>query len=321
MTEAAKNYPLVSIPKKYGVSIAGLNDQWAATPRSAIAESWVSTIDKRDCDVEHSYQVDVEQLSGSYHWQMPSGLPPGNDFSPMLFGLAAAYDSFADLSVRVDALRHRLLVSDLDAKNYLTAELLRDQQDIDWQNELVFLAESQQFYEPELREALSRRLVSIGMENVFERAGSLDATASAIRTACSMMPEHLIEELLLPLLATPVAIDVRSNVFIGIANIFEQSPPTQRLRKLSHRVHELAVTFLQPDLMVAGENSVFGQTAVLALAHLADERTIDCAATLKHLGVRWYNLAIKRDLAQLLDRWRGQTAFPIDIALEVLSAG
>lgn len=243
-------------------------------------------------------------FSGIVQWQSPSGSPPGFDADPDWFGVSAIYDSSLSVGTRSDMLRQKLLFGDFDAKNLLVQELLRsDTTDYGWQDELVLLAEGQQFYEPELREALASRLVTIANEHVFERAGHAEVASSAIRTAASMMAVEKLEDYFLPLLRTPVAFDIRPQVFKAITRMFEFAPPQNSPVGLTTRIAELAEKFVERELMVAGKNSVFGQNAILALASLVDDRAIELCDKLKGIGVTWYNKRLGKSMRQLVSRW------------------
>ena len=185
-------------------------------------------------------------------------------------------------SRRCSVLAELIRRKDRALPSFILSELSVDDLPESWRGTLILAAEDVVFPERGQRARLKQLLLDAGTAlRDSLRVESEPAFWAAIRRFASLASQA-DAPCLLRFLRPADGVAARQLAFQALQNIFASSPPSdpEALIALRDRVADLALKYLDVDLLTPGENASLAQNACHALAALGDERLPDCARRL-----------------------------------------
>lgn len=228
-------------------------------------------------------------------------------------------DSF---EARVQALVELIEHEPLKAAEFVVAELAAAQDDPEWLAELVFAAEDLQFHGADIREAVRERL--LGLAETLRHETQRDTghvVWSALRCGASLLDASDIGRLRV-FLDVAGTVDTRLVALQCVPRRFFRSPPPSDLQceSLVDRIAELGAKFLDPDMLVPGENAALAQNAVHALVVLGDPRSREQISRLQGFEKSWLTRQLRGKLQRTAESWNSDdTTGPSHPTRELLS--
>ncbi len=184
-------------------------------------------------------------------------------------------------------------------------ELLRSTtMDEKWIPYVVYAAEELRFANPTDQDLVWKRLLNIAFEFRNRNEAAFERVVfSAIRRVASLLPEDQASELL-PLLENTGSVDTRLVGLHAIKTVFSVFPSKDNCnRLLANRVNELAIKFIDRDVLIPGENTAIAEASVVALACLKSDQLKPRLEQVARLRLGWFSKILRRSLTQVADQW------------------
>ena len=197
---------------------------------------------------------------------------------------------------------------------FVVSELGKTAIQPDWLDKLIFATEQIEFRDPSTRATLKERLqhhATLLLQS--GRLRSENALWAAMRRYASLIEESEIQALQ-PFLEGKASLATRQATLQAIHAIFQQSPPSDPagLRALADRVDQIAVKYVDPELLVSPENTSLALNAVVALSALGSRGAISFAARMRETGNRWLMRRGAQALDGLLAAWRSKEHLSVE---------
>jgi len=224
-------------------------------------------------------------------------------------------DQGSDMRVRIEALKECVSVDADSVSSYVVQEVSREDIDDRWRNALIFATEDLQFRGSAERQTLKQRL--LGFASRLRKSVLLDdeqAVWSAMRSAASLMSFPEVEQFL-PLLASPEPVDTRLVALQCIVRMAESAGPATDHRPsvgLLDRITELGRKFLDPDLLIPGDNAAIAQNAIHALAVLGGPASQALVKQVKALDKPWLTRQLRSKFQGTVDAWDDRSGSSTD---------
>lgn len=187
--------------------------------------------------------------------------------------------------------------------------------------ELITCAELLRFGEDQRSELLSLLWEFIIAYRDSNELDDLIAVGSAIRKYVANVETAQLDSLatlLEPGHAGAPSLHVKLETVKMIYRSFEADPPPSRdpHPQLAQRVYEIAKAYLDPNVLLDGQNAAVAMLAVQALIAMLSGRASDALAMVRRLPEAdyWFREQLRRRLVELRDRWGGHAAASRDLS-------
>jgi hypothetical protein len=229
-------------------------------------------------------------------------------------------DTGSEGNVRISALEELVARRDPGLAGFLLDELERVDLPSPWQERLIFAAEDVDFLEEGDRARLRERLYNLAkrLSDPTESSTGQEALWAAVRRFASLVaPGRECEQALrlLGFLRPGQSLLLQQVALQCVQNLFADRPPNhpEALRPLRRRAADLAVRFLDQDVVSSPANAALAINAIHALAVLGDRQLPKMIRQARGVGKGWLESQLRRRLEQVRDRWdKGKTADGVD---------
>lgn len=214
-----------------------------------------------------------------------------------------AADTNLPIEQRSAALLEWLEIEQEDASAFLLSELESTDR-LDWQAWLVLLAEESWFDDPADRARLVTKLLEIAKTRSSSRVSTDEVVVrKAIRRAGMLLPADRLSELLA---FTNRTVGVTAEVLGVFRAVLEIDQPTTKLTDCIERIHQLAMTYANPDVYSIGQTDSMLFDALVILAILGDNKIEEVLASVKGLSRPFLLTQLSNALTELA----GASTFP-----------
>ncbi len=198
-----------------------------------------------------------------------------------------------------------LIQTDPEFATQQTLELLRQASlDEKWIPYIVYATEELRFQCQADQDLVWTRLLGIACEFRNRKEATFEKVVfSALHRVASLMPEDKVANLR-PLLDNTGTVDTRLVGLQAIKTVFSVHPAKQICDPLlANRINELAIKFIDRDVLIPGQNSAIAETSILALACLKSDFVIPRLRQAAKLQLSWFSKILRKSLRQMSIQW------------------
>lgn len=217
-------------------------------------------------------------------------------------------DNELDLEDRATALRQLVRENDLDVLLLASEILSKDDENRTWQNELAMASEWLTPCPNELAESLREalRTHAIRLQNANDPHGVAARRAAIRRFSSLLVPSDVIQ--LLQFLEGGQPLDTRDLVLQRVHLLLTEAPNvSSAIEPLRIRVFEIALKFLDPDVMTSNENMAVALNGMLATAATAHPKLVELAESARIADRRPFLRLVARQLSVQAATWSART--------------